>query len=201
VKIDPKTSVAGAPAEPELPVLRFSLKLLFWWVTGVCVLLTVLVALPRGMSIVAVLLAIGVVTLHVLSTAIGTRLRDHANERRVWEAGQAGIDRPAIGSVAAMTEEPRRRSPMFGHDQPLRRMRMWLTAGAIFGGLLGVSVLGVTIGDRTTAAGIVVGGASTAVVGAWIAFVAASAWSIFRQGWRDAVSEHGRDEARGTERS
>jgi hypothetical protein len=54
-------------------------------------------------------------------------------------------------------------------------------------------VLSLTIGDRTTAAGIVVGAASMAVVGGWIAFVAASAWSIFRQGWRDAVAEERRE--------
>ncbi len=70
-------------------------------------------------------------------------------------------------------------------------MRVCLTVGAVLGGLLGIVALSVTIGDRTTVVGILVGAASMAVVGGWVAFVAASAWSIFHQGWRDAVAEHG----------
>ena len=140
------------------------------------------------MAAVALLLAVSVVVLHVLSTAIGTRLRG-ACQRSAGLGGESGsIERPPACHRLRCPVEPPRRSPLHGHDQPLRRMRMCLTAGAILGGLLGVVALSVTIGDRTTAAGILVGAASTAVVGAWIAFVAASAWSIFRQGWRDAVT-------------
>jgi hypothetical protein len=183
-----------------MPVFRFGLRQLFWWVTGVCVLLAGLVTLPWGMGLAAVLLAISVVALHVLSTAIGTRLRDHANEVRAWELGQAGNERTAMmgaGAVSAaqLRLDPQDRSPLHGHDQPLRRMRVCLTVGAAVGGLLGVLVLSLAIGDRTTLAGILVGAASMAVVGAWLAFVGASAWSIFRQGWRDAVKERPRDGA------
>jgi hypothetical protein len=166
---------------------------MFWCVTGLCVLLGALVAVPIGLAAVALLLAVSVVVLHVLSTAIGTRLGEHANERRVWEANREPDDRPLGALSAPVSFEPQRRSPLHGRDQPLRRMRVCLTTGAALGGLLGVVVLSVTIGDRTTAAGIVVGAASMAVVGGWIAFVAASAWSIFRQGWRDAVAEERRE--------
>jgi hypothetical protein len=184
--------------EPQMPVLRFGLRQLFWWVTGICVLLAGLVALPWGMGLAAVLLAISVVALHVLSTAIGTRLREHANDVRTWEAGQTDGERAELVGVGALSAarrqlEPQERSPLHGHDQPLRRMRVCLTAGAVLGGLLGVLVLSLTIGNRTTLAGILVGAASMAVVGGWLAFVGASAWSIFRQGWRDAVKERPRD--------
>ena len=189
---EPKIPVAGA-SEPQLPVLRFSLKHLFWGVTGICVLLAALVAAPVGVSALALLLAVSVAVLHVLSTAIGTRLGEHANERRAWEANRNLDDRPPGVPRAPVPVEPRRRSPLHGRDQPLRRMRVCLTAGAVLGGLLGVVVLSVTIGDRTTLAGILVGAASTAVVGGWLAFVAASARSIFRQGWRDAVTEDRRE--------
>lgn len=182
-------AVTSISDEPQLPVLRFGLRQLFWWITAVCVLLAVLAAIPTGMSLLALVLAISVVTLHVLSTAIGTRLRDHANQRREWETGQ----NPGVHATATMHSitpvEPARRSPLHGHDQPLRRMRICLTAGAAVGGLFGMAALSLLLGNRTTIAGIIVGAASTAVVGAWIAFVAASAWSIFRQGWRDAVRD------------
>jgi hypothetical protein len=169
--------------EPQLPILRFGLRQFFWWVTAACVLLAVLVVMPRGMSLIALLLAIGVVTLHVLSTAIGTRLRDHADERRIWESGQA----PAA-PASPRADGPIRRSPLHGREQPLRRMRICLTIGAITGGTLGMVALSILLAERTTIAGILVGAASMAVLGAWIAFLAASAWSIFRQGWRDAVN-------------
>lgn len=182
--------------EPQLPVLRFGLRHLFWSVTGLCVLLGAMVAVPFGLSPVALLLAVSVVVLHVLSTAIGHRLGAHANERRAWEAklDSAGGRPPGV-SPAPVAAEPQRRSPLHGREQPLRQMRVCLTVGAVTGGLLGVVALSVTIGDRTTLAGILVGAASMAVVGGWVAFVAASGWSIFREGWRDAVAEHGRDKA------
>jgi hypothetical protein len=189
-----KNGLERPVGEPQMPVLRFGLRQFFWWVTGICVLLAGLVALPWGMGLAAVLLAVSVVALHVLSTAIGTRLRDHANEMRAWEAGQVGsewAEQIGAGSLSAvpLRLEPQQRSPLHGHDQPLRRMRVCLTVGAALGGLLGVLVLSLAIGNRATVAGILVGAASMAVVGGWLAFVGASAWSIFRQGWRDAVKE------------
>jgi hypothetical protein len=165
--------------------LRFGLRQFFWWITAACVLLGVLVAIPWGMSLISLLLAICVVTLHVLSTAIGTRLRDHADERRAWESGQI---QPAATQASPRVVAPSRRSPLHGREQPLRRMRICLTTGAITGGTLGMVALSILLGERTTVAGILVGAASTAVLGAWIAFLAASAWTIFRQGWRDAVN-------------
>jgi hypothetical protein len=145
------------------------------------------VALRPGLGSLALLLAVSVVVLHVLSTAIGTRLRDHANQLRRWEADRQPVDAAAL--PVPVPVQSARRSPWHGRERPLRRIRLCLTAGATLGGLLGIVVLSLTIGDRTTLAGILVGAASTAVLGAWIAFVAASAWSIFRQGWRDAVAD------------
>jgi hypothetical protein len=155
------------------------------------VLLAVLVAVPIGLSPLALVLAVSVVVLHVLSTAIGTRLREHSAERRAWYEARYETPPPVVPSSVPSLDMAVWRSPLQGHDQPLRRMRLCLTAGAVLGGALGVVVLWFTVGERTTLAGILVGAASTAVVGAWIAFVAASAWSIFRQGWRDAVEERG----------
>ena len=98
-------------------MLRFSLRYMFWCVTGLCVLLAALVAVPIGMAAVALLLAVSVVVLHVLSTAIGTRLGEHANDRRAWEANRDLDERPAgvppardAHEVAAPFAAPRTRS-------------------------------------------------------------------------------------------
>jgi hypothetical protein len=120
-------------------------------------------------------------------------MKQHADRRRVWEESVRLAARndespqfPGDALVTASLRE-RPRSPLHVHDRPLRRLRVIVAAGAVLGGCLGVAALSLFIGNRTTAAGIVVGAVSTAVVGAWIAFVAANSWTIFRQGWRDAV--------------
>jgi len=191
---------AVEPREPQLPVLRFSLRYLFWCVTAVCLLLTVLVSTSHsGLTALALLLAVMVMLLHVSGTAIGTRLRAHADERRAWEAAQhdlAGHDSARIVASAPRTgvNEPQSRSPWHEHGRPVERLRLCVVVGAVAGGALGMAILAATIGGRTTVAGMAVGAISLAVVGAWLAFLGASFWTILRKGWRDAVKEHGRDE-------
>ena len=62
-------------------------------------------------------------------------------------------------------------------------------AGIVSGGFVGAMLLAATIGHRTSAAGILVGSASLAVVGGWLAFLCGSFYGIFRHGLRDALAE------------
>lgn len=189
------TNSEPSPSEPQLPVFRFRLKHLFWCVTGTCLLLAALVIAGRtgDMKPLAILLAVLVVILHVAGTAIGLRMKQHADRRRAWEkevrfAGDTDeMPQLPAGALATTSLRNRPRSPLHVHDRPLRQLRLFVAAGAAVGGCLGVAALLVLIGNRTTVAGIVVGAVSTAVMGAWFAFVAANSWTIFRQGWRDAV--------------
>jgi hypothetical protein len=175
---------------------------MFWLVTAVCILMAALVAAPAGVSSLALLLAVLAVGLHVGGTAIGTRLRAHANERRAWEAAQECLENSPLPLAASpLITDPQPRSPLQSHSQPLRRLPLYLVSGAIFGGTSGAVALAIAIGERTTITGVGVGALSTAVVGAWLAFVAANSWAIFRQGWRDAVVDHGRAEVGRAERS
>ncbi len=147
------------------------------------------------MTPAVLLLAVLAVGLHVGGTAIGTRLRDHANERRAWEAERSRVERNDVGPVAlAVSNRPR--SPWHGKERPLARLRNSVVTGAIVGGTLGLVGLSMAMGERTTLGGIAVGGVSTAVVGAWLAFVAVNSWTIFRRGWRDAVDAGAPDKGR-----
>jgi len=196
----------AAQTEPQLPVFRFRLKHMFWCVTGVCLLLATLVIASRtgSMTPLAILLAVGVVILHISGTAIGLRMKQHADRCRAWEeAARFEAERDALpqfsaGAEAMTSLRERPRSPLHVHDRPLRRLRLCVAAGAVVGGCMGVTALSLLIGDRTTFAGLVVGAVSTAVVGAWFAFVVANSWTIFRQGWRDAVNAAAPDEGRDT---
>ena len=191
MSVEPKTAVLGSQ-EPQLPVLRFSLRSLLVCVTAICVLIAVLTSAAEfGLASVALLLAVLVVVLHVSGTAIGTRLRAHADQRQAWEVAHEGAATHAELPVTRVkVAGPLSRSPLHGRGFPLRRMPLWIAAGAIVGGSLGMAILAATIGHRTSAAGVVVGALSTAVVGAWFAFLGASFWAIARAGWRDAVREH-----------
>jgi hypothetical protein len=197
----------GLP-EPQLPGLRFGLMQFFWCVTGICLLLAAMAMLARTgtMSPLVLLMAVLVVALHIGGTAIGMRMRAHANERRVWEAarnqGTSGEltdegheGQPCTAAMQVMPEA-KPRSPLYGHERPLGRLRQCVVAGAILGGVLGAVVLSLAIGSRTSPAGIAVGAVSTAIVGAWLAFVGANSWAIFRQGWIDAVEAAAPDKGR-----
>src|SRR5690349_6720566 len=122
-------------SEPQLPVFRFRLKHMFWCVTGVCLLLATLVIANRSgnMTPLAILLAVLVVILHVAGTAIGLRMKQHADRRRAWEdaaryAAEGG-EMPSLqmGTSPAVSLRERPRSPLHVHDRPLRRLR-WCVA-------------------------------------------------------------------------
>jgi hypothetical protein len=70
-----------------------------------------------------------------------------------------------------------------------------IVGGSLLGGVIGAIVLAATIGHRTSAAGIIVGSASLAVVGGWVAFLSGSFYGIFRHGLRDALAEQRKDES------
>lgn len=194
MKIAPNTPESPLN-EPQLPNFRFRLKHMFWCLTGTCLLLAALVIASRTdrMTPLAILLAVLVVILHVAGTAIGLRMKQHAERHREWEESARFVANPdeiprisvAASATASLRERPS--SPFYVHDRPLRRLRMIVVAGAVLGGCLGVAALSLFVGNRTTSAGIIVGAVSMAVVGAWVAFVGANSWTIFRQGWRDAV--------------
>jgi hypothetical protein len=63
----------------------------------------------------------------------------------------------------------------------------------IFGGVVGATYLAITIGYRTSPAGVIVGGISVAVVCGWMAFLAASFYGVFRHGFREALAEQQND--------
>jgi hypothetical protein len=204
VDSDSQKPGAGLP-EPQLPGLRFGLMPFFWCVTGICLLLAAMAMLARTgtMSPLVLLMAVLVVALHIGGTTIGMRMRAHANERRAWEAarnpatgGVLSHEGQAFASLVQVMPEAKPRSPLYGHERPLGRLKQCVVAGAILGGVVGAVVLSLAIGSRTSPAGIAVGAVSTAIVGAWLAFVGANSWAIFRQGWIDAVEAAAPDKGR-----
>jgi hypothetical protein len=184
----------SVPADP--PLFRFRLRQLFFFVSAVSVILAA-IALSQGVAALAMLLAVLVVAAHLFSTALASRLRERTDEakalarangcRSIEHSSERSND-PAIPQCA--------RSPWHARSTALPWLPRLILAGVIFGGILGASVLIMTIGHRITPAGVAVGGISSAVLGGWFAFVGGSFYGIFRHGLRDAIAEQKKDEGR-----
>jgi len=184
----------------EQPLLHFGLRQLFWFVAVVSVLLAGMSA-RGGMTALALLLAALIVALHVASTMIGGRLRAQADERIARETGQVfseHIHRSAAEGVEGHPHvELAPRSPWHGRGvTPLPWLRPIIVAGVLIGGLGGAFFLTLTIGHRTSPAGIAVGAISLAVLGGWLGFLGSSFYGIARHGLREALAEQQKDEAR-----
>jgi hypothetical protein len=171
------------------PALRFSLRNLFSFITAAGVLLAICSSCEGGgYAPIAVLLAVSVVLLHLISTVVGNNLRSEADK-------QTGVFR-SFGDTASeqIIRAPLARditpSPLHTRGRTMRWLPMVVLAGAAVGGCLGAILLEAIVGGRTTAVGVAVGALSTAVLGAWFAFLGGNFWSILHKGWRDAVAEH-----------
>jgi len=191
---EPTPPGATLSPEPQLPILRFGLRQLFWFLTLACLVLASVVAAPTpGVARLAVLLVVLVVGLHVVATALGSRLREHADERLAWQAARDTATEKAFRSRAPVATS---RSPWHQRSQPMR-WRWWLVgAGAAAGGIAGTVVF--LSGDKLapSPAAIAFGAISMAVVGGWFAFLGSHFWVMLRHGWRDALAEGRKDEAR-----
>jgi hypothetical protein len=121
-------------------------------------------------------------------------LRWHANRSLQHEAEANESRNAAIATPSTTPSRPQHRSPW--HERrstPLPWLPRLVVAASLAGGLLGAALLTLLIGDRTSAAGIVVGAISTAVVAGWFAFVGYSFYGVFRHGLRDAMAEERRE--------
>jgi hypothetical protein len=71
-----------------------------------------------------------------------------------------------------------------------------LTAVAVvFGGFLGAVFLMLTVGDRTSAAGLAVGAMSFAAISGWLAFLGGNLYANVRRGLREALNDPRHDGA------
>lgn len=182
---DKQTSASPAPA--ELPLFRFRLRHLFLLVTAISVLLAAIVSLP-GLPALALILGVLVVTFHVFGTALGNQLRvgaDHRQARGMERSGPSPVVlRPAISQPVAPAVPWYGRSGACSAGYP-----RVVAAAALVGGCVGMLFLAATIGDRTSLAGLLVGGMSLAVISGWFAFLATTFFTIVRHGFRDAAGE------------
>src|SRR4029077_18190019 len=73
-------------------------------------------------------------------------------------------------------------SPLRTRGLAVRWLPLLVAAGAVVGGCIGAVLLELTIGSRTSSVGIAVGALSTAVLGAWCAFIGRQLLASSRRG-------------------
>jgi hypothetical protein len=181
--------------DDDLPLFRFRLRHLLAFVTFACLLLAAMV-IWQGITALVLLLATLVIGFHLLSTALGSQLRVHANriQHRDLPEYLSQVPRMALDTIQSNQPSKPTRSPW--HERrstPLPWLPKLVVSASFLGGILGAILLDGAVGDHTSAAGVAVGSVSMAVVAGWIAFVGYSFYGVFRHGLRDAMNDDRRD--------
>lgn len=197
-------SIIRGKSPPALPVVRYGLRQLFCIVAALCLILAALAASPNGPAPLLMITAVLIVLAHVAGTAIGSRLRQHANDVRAWEAEHRNASCSATdatersGSLDVAVLPPV--SPWYRRGgTALGWLPKMVAVGAILGGCSGIAVFASdTLSHRVPLAGILVGAVSFAILGAWLAFIGGSFYAIFRHGLREAMAHERHDQSRST---
>jgi len=181
----------------DLPLFRFGLRQLLGAIAAISVLFAALASVQGLVALVTLLAAI-VVVMHVFATSLGHRLRARSDRDHSFESAE----HLPIGSIATPAERSRRmallqsvpRSPWHARGTTvLPWLRALVLAAIACGAVVGAAYLAVTIGYRTSPAGVVVGGLSVAVLWGWFAFLVGSFYGVFRHGFREAASDRNDD--------
>ena len=177
------------PAPPREPhLLRFRLRQMLLFVALLSGLMALLVRTegPWPLVIGGAALLVGA---HVFGTMVGTRLRDTSQDVAKWRSATLGLDdapradlQPGAASRAALPPA----TPLADHGRVGRWLFWYLLGGAVLGLVVGVTLLGLTVGPHIGWAGWAVGTISCAVLGVWAAFLGSSMSSIARHAWRHA---------------
>jgi hypothetical protein len=192
-----------APAAFERPrvsddpqLFRFRLRQILLFVAFVSLLLAAIVS-SSGLTAAVLILATLVIVFHVLSTSLATQLRSHTDRSIAQRAATHEHDEAEAVPVKRATHENPPRSPWHGRGStPLPWLTRLIAAAMAVGGIAGAALLSLIIGRETSAAGIMVGSLSLAVVAGWIAFVGYSFVNVFRHGLKAASADERRDHLR-----
>jgi membrane protein implicated in regulation of membrane protease activity len=183
---------------PSESLFRFRLRHLLLFVAAVSTLMAGLVTF-RGIPAVGFLLAALVVAFHVFGTALGSRLRSNAdrararaNSSQAETAGRGGkCDHRSVTPETEIVQPP-----WYARGGvPLPWISRLTAIAVCLGGCLGAVLLTLTVGHRTSAAGLVLGAMSLATLSGWFAFLGGNFYANVRRGLREALDDQRHGEA------
>ena len=194
--------VAGQPAgladpkRPEPHLFRFKLRQLLGLATIVTLLAGAMAATTGAWPLVIGSTA-ALIAAHVFGTVVGARLRDTSQAVEHWRESQGGAApegprRAFLSGVSRVEAPPQPTTLAQRHEAPYRD-RQALAVGAATGFVLGALGIFLAWGARLGLPAVLIGAVSTAVLGAWIAWIGTSFAAISRTAWRHANADHARD--------
>ncbi|MEM9660166.1 MAG: hypothetical protein AAF961_17515, partial [Planctomycetota bacterium] len=178
--------VVKKPMRREPHLFRFGLRQMFFFIAGASFFCALMVN-TEGVWPMVIATTSAMVAAHVFGTLIGTRLRDSAADVHDWKATASGcVDGPVRSRQSLDAIRPALPPPtaLASRRSRPQRDRWALAAGAGVGFGLGIVVISLTIGDRSTWAGVLLGAVSCSVLGGWFALLATSFGAIAREAWR-----------------
>jgi hypothetical protein len=193
-----KSRYGDVVAEPSL--FRFRTRHLLLLIAAASLLLAGLVTLD-GVPAIAFLLAALVIAFHVFGNALGSKLRLQADRAgfSIKTDENENLRRTRDGACGSIPPEPTCHcmpQPWFGRIDDAVPWIPRLTAVAVFcGGCLGAVFLTLTVGGRTSAAGLAVGAVSFAAISGWLAFLGGNLYANVRRGLREALDDPRQDGA------
>jgi hypothetical protein len=184
--------------EREPNLMRFGLRRLFVFVSGITVLAAALTRMegfwPLAVGCVALLIAA-----HVLSTFLGTRLRDTSADVQRWKArpGSRDPDHPIAPSQPVRVADLKLPPPSLASHEKIGSQRHWFViAGTIAGFVLGLFALDAAAGDDVTWPALALGAVSCGVIGCWASLLGTNFYAIAKRTLRQASEELARDQSR-----
>jgi hypothetical protein len=126
----------------------------------------------------AVVVVVASIAMHVAGNALGTRMREAADRERAARRNEL---RPEPAHLPQMSPTRLERHETLGRLVPISA-----GIGATVGGLTGSVMLAML--TRSSTAGAILGGASSAVIGGLFGFLVASFVEILRTSLRDAIA-------------
>lgn len=185
------------PRQPSL--LRFTLRHLLILVALISFAFALLVQV-HGQAALVMIMAILVVVFHLLGTAVGSHLKSQANRPHDPNfdltdsvSNSSPITANGIGTQRSVAEVPAIFCPWYSQNcGKIAWMPRLIVAAMLVGGIAGAVALTMSVGNRSSLPGLLVGTLSAAALSGWFTFVAASFVIIVRGGWRDAQSGYAR---------
>jgi hypothetical protein len=167
-------SVSGESIAPER--LQFHLRTLLGMIAAAGALFALLSAIGPIWSTVVVWASM-LVAAHVLGNACGAK-----------RTGDSPMSRPLLPPADRILLNIRA-TCLRDRQGPGLMMLVGIALGAIVGGLVGTSVLWAVYWEQFGVGPVSVGGASSAVVGGFLGFLAASFMNVASRAWQEASYE------------
>lgn len=182
----------SAPPQYRQPTLfRFGLRNMLLSMGGLCVLFAGMSAVG-GMLALAILLLALVVAAHVLSTFVGTRLRNDSTAASQWEA-ENGIRSVepylAVDSRHSAIDpvEKGRARHLQGHGLLVRWVVWTVAVGGVAAAAVCATVMVTLLWPKIGIPAIMAGAIAAGILAAWAVFLGLSFYLITRRAWREAV--------------